>query len=64
MLMNLQIIKLTEQQLRDLKIFLERVELRGVEAVRFTALVQSINAAQAEAPSKNQVDTEIITLNV
>jgi hypothetical protein len=62
--MNLQIIKLTEQQLRDLKIFLERVELRGVEAVRFTALVQSINAAQAEAPSKNQVDTEIITLNV
>lgn len=61
--MNLQILKLTEQQLRDLKNFLERVELRGVEAVRFIALVQSINAAQAEAPSKNQVDTEIITLN-
>jgi hypothetical protein len=61
--MNLQILKLTEQQLRDLKNFLERVELRGVEAVRFMALVQAINSAQAEPLSKNQVDTEIITMN-
>ena len=56
-------IKLNEQQLRDLKAFLERVELRGAEAARFMLLVQSVNAAQAEIPAKNQVDTEIITLN-
>ena len=62
MLMNLQIIKLTEQQLRDLKMFLERVELRGVEAARFISLVQAINQART-AGEKNQVDTEIITLN-
>ena len=61
--MNLQILKLTEQQFRDLKMFLERVELRGVEAARFMALVQSINAAQVEAHLKNQVDTEVIKLN-
>ena len=38
-------IELTEQQLRSLKMFLERSEMRGYETAQFLALVQVINSA-------------------
>jgi hypothetical protein len=61
--MNTLTIKLDETQLRDLKVFLERVELRGTEAIRFVSLVKSIGAAQIDDSIKNKVDTEVIAKN-
>ena len=39
-------IELTEPQLRMLKAFLERSEMRGFEVPQFLALVQAISAAK------------------
>jgi hypothetical protein len=38
-------IKLTDAQLKDLRVFLERVELRGIETQRFISILQTIQAA-------------------
>lgn len=41
-------IKLDEQQLRALKTFLERTELRGNEAVTFLTVAKAISEAEQE----------------
>jgi hypothetical protein len=43
-------IELTEQQIRNLKMFLERSEMRGFEVPQFLTLVQVISDAK---PSPN-----------
>ena len=55
-------ITLNETQLRDLKVFLERCDLRGVEASRFLALVAAIN--QASPSEKKEVETQINISNI
>lgn len=56
-------ITLNDQQLRDLKVFLERCDLRGVEAARFLSLVQAINQARS-VEDKKEVETQINISNI
>jgi hypothetical protein len=50
-------ITLTEIQLRDLKAFLDRCDLRGVEAARFMSLAQAVGAAAPQI--KKEVDDKV-----
>jgi hypothetical protein len=56
-------ITITETQLRDLKVFLERCELRGAEAARFLSLVQAITQARP-VEDKKEAETEEITVKI
>lgn len=56
-------ITLSETQLRDLKVFLERCDLRGVEAARFLSLVQAINQARP-VEDKKEVESQINSSNI
>lgn len=49
-------IELTEQQLRSLKMFLERSEMRGFEVNSFLSLVQTISGAKPVEISKKEVE--------
>jgi hypothetical protein len=57
-------VTLSETQLRDLKVFLERCDLRGVEAARFLSLVQAISQAKPEKTSEKEVETKISIGNI
>ena len=56
-------IAINETQLRDLKVFLERCDLRGVEAARFLSLAQAINQARP-VEDKKEVETQINISNI
>lgn len=60
MIMN--ILKIEDQQLRDLRNFLERVELRGYEVPRFMAVVDVL--ANPEATPQNSLKKEVETNGV
>lgn len=50
-------LKIEDQQLRDLRNFLERVELRGYEVPRFMAVVEVL--ANPETSPKNFLKKEV-----
>ena len=49
-------VELTESQLRILKAFLERSEMRGYEVTQFLGLVQTISNAKPVEISKKEVE--------
>lgn len=51
--MNEYLIKLTEKELNNLKLFLSRVPLSGNEALEFIKLAQKIENAQKVGDEKN-----------
>ena len=46
------IVKVTEQDLNNLKIFLERVDLKGKEVIPFVNILKAIQEAKKEDPEK------------
>lgn len=45
---QMKVIKMDENQLNNLKIFLGRVDLKGQEAIEFVKIVQSLERAEDE----------------
>jgi hypothetical protein len=52
-------ITLNETQLKDLKSFLERCELRGVEAARFLSVAYAINQASPVQAEDKKIDFQV-----
>lgn len=49
-------IKLSKQDLTNLKIFLERVDLKGKEVLPYTMIVKAVNEAKEEEQPKKVGD--------
>ena len=46
------VVKLNEQDLNNLKVFLDRVELKGKEVLPFINIIKALNEAEEEKPEK------------
>lgn len=52
----MNIIEIDNEQLDDLKMFLERSEMRGFEVTRFMRLASAISSAKPKEPPKKEVE--------
>lgn len=55
---TLHTVTLTGVQLRDVKIFLERCDLKGVEVARFLSLAQAIGQAKVVEPPSPEIEIQ------